>query len=114
MYFLIKACYNFLRVSFATIILLAAVGQMRAATYYVDNSAGSDSNNGNSTASPWKLCPGMTGFAGAYTHAPGDIFVFRGGVGWSNSVFPLLVNLGGGSVGNNDVYTSYTNWFIGS
>lgn len=106
--------YHSLQVSLITFGLLAAAGQIHAATYYVDNLAGSDRNNGNSTGSPWKLCPGMTGFAGTYTHAPGDIFVFRGGVVWSNSVFPLLVNLGGGSAGNNDVYTSYTNWFIGS
>lgn len=106
--------YHSLQVNIVTISLLAAVGQIRAATYYVDNSAGNDTNNGTSTASPWKLCPGMTGFAGTYSHAPGDIFVFRGGVVWSNSVFPLLVNLGGGSVGNNDVYTSYPNWFVGS
>jgi hypothetical protein len=100
--------------SVIVISLLTAVHQIHAATYYVDNSTGSDKNNGTSTNSPWKLCPGMVGFAGAYSHTAGDTFVFRGGVVWSNSVFPLSVNLGGGSLGNNDNYTSSTNWFIGS
>lgn len=111
--FISAGIFKSFQASVIVISLLTAVHQIHAATYYVDNSAGSDKNNGTSTNSPWKLCPGMVGFAGAYSHTAGDIFVFRGGVVWSNSVFPLSVNLGGGSLGNNDTYTSSTNWFIG-
>jgi hypothetical protein len=54
-----------------------------ASTYYIDFAEGADTNNGTATETPWKLAPGMTGFAGSYTHAVGDIFVFKGGVTWT-------------------------------
>jgi hypothetical protein len=68
-----------------------------ATTYYIDYNGGKDSNNGKSPTSPWKLCPGMTGFAGAYSHTPGDSFIFKGGVTWTNICLPLNVSYNGTS-----------------
>lgn len=53
-----------------------------AATYYIDFSSGSDSNDGAAKATPWKRAPGMSAFTGTYIHASGDQFIFRGGVIW--------------------------------
>lgn len=90
--------YHSLQVSIVAISLLAAVGQARAATYYVDYSAGSDSANGTSTSTPWKHCPGdyaATGNcpgvnSGSYNTNPsttnklnpGDKVCFKGGVSY--------------------------------
>ena len=50
----------------------AAGGQ----TYYVDQSAGSDSNNGTSPSTPWKNAPGMTAYTGSGVLNPGDTVYF--------------------------------------
>ena len=53
------------------------------ALYYIDYDAGSDSNNGTSTGTPWKHCPGdaaATDTAAAATLAAGDTVRFKGGV----------------------------------
>jgi hypothetical protein len=53
------------------------------ATYYIDFVAGSDSNNGTSTSTPWKRVKGdsnATGTAAGATLAAGDTIVFKGGV----------------------------------
>lgn len=81
-------------------------------TYYVSYTQGNDSNSGTSTASPWKLCPGMVGFSGTYTHAKGDVFIFCGGDTWPNLVLPLKITGCGNSV-SNDYYGANTNWYIG-
>ncbi|MBV8376067.1 MAG: hypothetical protein JO279_03610, partial [Verrucomicrobia bacterium] len=47
-----------------------------AATYYVSQMAGSDSNAGTSSGAPWKNCPGMAAYAGSRTLQPGDIVYF--------------------------------------
>src|ERR1035437_10092517 len=39
---------------FATLILLFLMGNLNAATYYVDNGEGNDGNSGKSTSLPWK------------------------------------------------------------
>jgi hypothetical protein len=81
-----------------------------AATYYIDNNAANDAANGTSTATPWKRCPGMTGFAGSYSHSAGDVFIFKGGVTWTS----LGINItAGGTAGNHDVYTSDPAWYAG-
>jgi hypothetical protein len=49
----------------------AAVGRV----WYVDQTAGSDSNGG-SPSSPWKRCPGMVGWTGSATLLPGDTVYF--------------------------------------
>jgi hypothetical protein len=54
-----------------------------AAQFYVDFSAGSDSNTGTSPSTAWKHCPGdpsATGLAVSAVPAPGDSICFKGGV----------------------------------
>lgn len=77
-------------VSLKTLRLLAAafglagvlVHTASAATYYVDQTAGSDSNNGTSAATAWKNCPGMTAWSGSGTLQPGDTVYFDRGDTW--------------------------------
>ena len=60
-----------------------------AATYYVDFSTGSDTNNGTSTSSPFKRCPGdtsATGTAASTTLSAGDTVYFKGGVTYTGSI----------------------------
>jgi hypothetical protein len=54
-----------------------------SATYYVDYASGSDSNNGTSTATPWKYAPGMSGWTGSATLSNGDTVILKGGVTWT-------------------------------
>jgi hypothetical protein len=53
-----------------------------AATYYVDQAAGSDSNSGLSSEAPWKDCPGMSAYSGGATLGPGDTVYFNRGRTW--------------------------------
>lgn len=87
--------------------------QTFAATYYIDQSASDDSANGTSTSTPWKRCPGMVGFAGSYSHAAGDIFIFKGGETWGAAELPLTI-ANSGSSGNIDQYTVDTSWYTGA
>jgi hypothetical protein len=82
-------------------------------TFYIDFASGSDSNNGTSTATPWKRAPGMGAFAGSYTHKVGDQFIFRGGVTWDSSALPLTI-VGNGAAGNVDYYGVDKTWYVGS
>lgn len=66
-----------------------AAQKAQAATYYVDFSAGSDSNAGTSTGAPFQHCPGddnATGTAASTTLSAGDTVVFKGGVAYSGEV----------------------------
>jgi len=61
----------------------APQGDPSAPGFYVDYSAGSDSNPGTNAAAPWKHCPGdpaATGTAGNTALSPGDTVYFKGGV----------------------------------
>jgi len=40
-------------------VLLVGASHLQAATYYVDQTSGSDANSGISAGAPWKNCPGM-------------------------------------------------------
>lgn len=62
------------------ILFLFIVTRSFATTYYVDYDAGNDSNNGTSTSTPFKRCPGMATFTGGITLQSGDIVNFKGGV----------------------------------
>jgi hypothetical protein len=53
-----------------------------AATYYVDQIAGSDDNIGTKPGAPWKNCPGMSGYSGAGKLAPGDQVYFNRAETW--------------------------------
>ncbi len=93
-----------------------------AATYYIDYLSGKDSNNGTSSSTPWKQCPGMNGFAGTYSHSAGDVFVFKGGVTWPSSSLPLTIANSGSCSACNlssdtstcDKYTIDKTWYSGS
>jgi len=91
---------------------LILIADAHAAIYYVDFQAGLDSNTGTSKSTPWKRCPGMTGFAGTYTHSNGDQFIFKGGVTWTgNAPFITIANSGGS--GAPDYYGVDQTWFVG-
>ena len=47
-----------------------------AATYYVDRTNGNDANSGTSPSSPWRSVPGMAGYSGSKSLAPGDTVYF--------------------------------------
>ncbi len=47
-----------------------------AATYYVDQTNGKDSNNGANMSSPWKNSPGMTSYTGSGILKAGDTVYF--------------------------------------
>jgi hypothetical protein len=83
-----------------------------AATYYIDWTGGNDSNNGTSTATPWKRHPYMATEAVTYTHAAGDRFIFKGGETWPASCFNMDISAWGTSA-NWDVYTSDPAWYSG-
>jgi hypothetical protein len=91
--------------------LSIAVATAHSATYYIDYSAGSDSNRGTSVSVPWKHAPGMTGFSGSYTYAAGDTFVFKGGVTWTAS-FPWTFR--SGASGSPIIYTTDHTWYSGA
>lgn len=82
-----------------------------AATYYIDYGAGSDSNNGTSKSTPWKKCPGMSGFGGTYSHSAGDRFIFKGGVTWPRLGIFITA---GGTASNYDYFGVDTTWYAGS
>ncbi len=82
-------------------------------TFYVDYVGGSDSNNGTSASTPWQRSPGMTAFAGTYTHAAGDCFVFKGGVTWPNAALQLHITNSGTSA-NPDYYGVSQSFFTGA
>ena len=82
-------------------------------TYYIDNTASDDSASGTTKTTPWKRCPGMVGFAGTYSHTPGDVFVFKGGVTWPASVLPLTIGYSG-AAGQTDTYTVDQTWHSGA
>lgn len=90
--------------------LCAFASQALAATYYIDNVSGSDSNPGTSKNSAWKLCPGMVGFSGSYTYSAGDVFVFKGGVTWTYVSGGSLLNV----LNSNTAYTSDKSWYSGT
>jgi hypothetical protein len=62
---------------------------VRAPTYFVDFSAGSDAADGKSRSTPWKHAPGDTNATGgpaAARLAPGDVVLFKGGVPYYGTV----------------------------
>jgi hypothetical protein len=69
------------------------------ANYYVDNSAGSDSNNGQSPASAWRTIAKVNSFA----LKPGDSILFKSGDTWREQ----LNIKSSGSAGNPITFGSY-------
>jgi hypothetical protein len=59
------------------------------ATYYVDFTAGGDSNNGTAQGTAWKHChgdPNATGNAASTTIHAGDVIYFKGGIVYTGGV----------------------------
>jgi hypothetical protein len=69
-------------ISLAVVILMIGSFVAKAATYYVDQSTGSDAGQGSNARTPWKNCPGMTGYAGSGTLRPGDTVFFNRSEVW--------------------------------
>jgi hypothetical protein len=82
-------------------------------TYYIDYSNGNDTNNGTSTSTPWKDAPGMQSFTATYSHRAGDQFIFKGGVTWPYTEFPMNIT-NGGSSGSSDYYGVSKTYFTGA
>lgn len=98
------------------VCLLLVPSSLHAATYYVDYVAGADTNNGTSTATPWKRAPGMVGCANtcaSTTLAAGDVVRFKGGVTWPSAALPLTVPTSGSS-GNHITFGADVTWFTGT
>ena len=86
------------------------------ATYYVDFASGANTNSGISKNSPWKYAPGMSGCAlncAVFGLQPGDRVIFKGGVAWDVTAFPLKVNASGTS-GNPIYFGVDQTWFAGA
>ncbi|MEY2486525.1 MAG: hypothetical protein QOH39_2173 [Verrucomicrobiota bacterium] len=83
---------------------------LAAGTYYIDFVGGSDASAGTNKSTPWKRCPGMSGFSGTYIHQAGDHFIFKGGVTWLGLGIAIANN---GAVGNPDYYGVDQTWFTG-
>jgi len=62
------------------VLLFACISS--AATYYVDQSGGSDTNSGTSPSTPWKNCPGMASYSGSGTLIAGDTVYFDSADTW--------------------------------
>ena len=101
----------------AVAIPLQATQVIQAAayrTFYISYTNGSNSNNGTSTATPWKEAPGMVGFNGSYSPEAGDHFIFEGGDTWPASVMPLTVEESGTATAPYYYGVGNRSWFIGS
>jgi hypothetical protein len=74
-----------------------------AATYYVDQTAGSDNNTGLSPSTPWKNSPGMASYTGKGALVAGDTVYFDRGDTWvlSSGTQGLYVKGGVKYVGNS-------------
>src|SRR4051794_27222843 len=104
---------NTLNTTFLFLLFLLLALPAMSATYYIDFTAGSDSNNGLSTSAPWKRHPYMTGWAGSYSHSAGDQFIFKGGVTWDATCLPLQFSVGG-TLSSHDYYGVSSSWYAGS
>lgn len=97
------------------LILLGVPQLCNAATYYI-STAGADTNNGTSTATPWAHAPGMqscTNTCGSTTPVAGDRFIFKGGETWGNANFKWTWSWSGTSGSRIYVGVDQT-WFTGS
>lgn len=92
-----------------TFIFLLLCASANAATYYVDNVAGSDSNAGTSTGSPFKHSPGDAAASGNVPSSlnPGDVVLFHGGVTYGFTAGSAGIDIAwSGSAGNPIIYRS--------
>lgn len=93
-------------------LLYAFLVTSLATDYYVDFVGGSDSNNGTSTATPWKHAPSdsnATGTAASTTLNAGDNINFKGGVSYLGSLTPTR----NGSAGSPITWQTASGWGTG-
>ena len=62
--------------------MLAMASSARAATYYVDATAGNDGNSGTSPTAAWKNAPGMAAYTGGANLVAGDVVYFNSSGTW--------------------------------
>jgi hypothetical protein len=91
------------------------VGNAFGAKYYIDFSAGADTNLGTSKTVPWKHVKGMNGKAtdkaAAHTLVSGDTMIFKGGVVWDSTCFPETIGTVGRVAGL--AFTVDSSWYSG-
>jgi hypothetical protein len=75
--------------SFAALISLMLMGNLRATTYYVDNNTGNDGNSGKSTTLAWKTLNKVNGFS----FASGDTISLKCGSRFYTTLSPQRNNL---------------------
>ncbi len=95
---------------------LTVVPATSPATYYVDFSSGVDTNSGVTKDAPWQYAPGMNACAfncALIVPQPGDQVIFKGGVTWDATGFPMVVG-GSGATGNAIYYGVDQTWFAGT
>jgi len=110
------AVANSLGSALSSAATLTVVPATSPATYYVDFASGSDINNGLSRDRAWQYAPGMDhcSFNCALIGLqPGDKVIFKGGVEWDVSGFPMVVSSSGAS-GNPIYYGVDQTWFAGN
>ena len=81
-------------------VLLLLVISSFATTYYVDSSAGLDSNTGTSTGTPWKTISKVNSF----TFSAGDNVLFKRGSTWRETISLVPKS---GSSGAYITYSAY-------
>lgn len=96
MYFKFK---SFLKLIFIPLVFFSVGFSAHAATYYVDATLGSNSNNGTSVDTPWQTISKVNGT----TRSPGDIVLFKKGETFTGQ---LSVNQSG-TAGNMITYGAY-------
>ncbi len=77
------------------LIFFLMTSASRAAEYYVDHTAGKDSNQGTQSQ-PWQNCPGMLGWSGSATLKAGDTVYFDSADTWSSSRSAPILTVKGG------------------
>jgi len=88
-----------------------------ATTYYVDYSAGLDTNAGTSKTVPFKHAPqmqGCTNTCSMTTPVAGDSIIFKGGVTWPAAALGWCVTFYGAFDGSNQIYIGVDpTWYTG-
>jgi hypothetical protein len=77
------------------VLSVASPFVVEGATYYVDQTAGSDSNSGTNPGAPWKNCPGMSAYSGTEVLRPGDTVYFNRSGTWPVSGLQGIYLTGG-------------------
>lgn len=119
---MVRFKYNLITLAGMFLFHFILAGTAFSTTYFIDYENGADTNEGTTTLSPWKHCPGMVGFAGSHAHKAGDTFIFKGGVTWPSTTLPLKIANSGASISCNltnetstcDKYTVDHAWHTGS